>query len=226
MFGRGRSRPVDDSDLPAGMAWRIHLGRRPICHTQPFIDGPRRLASHLVFPRCAVAIFSTRLHGFANRTLVLGLKFSGISLGKYLPSPWQCASRLVHPCTLESARRMVGWGNLRVAPGSGRIGRLDFGAEESPDGLLFFAHFAGLDRICRSDEKTSLAFLPGSARILFARIICESDRLHVTGSIALDPLAERKTDRLAGVVGNPSIHRARSRCWTAGRLVGEIPSRH
>src|SRR5438128_391042 len=124
MFGRGRSRPVDDSDLPAGMAWRIHLGRRPICHTQPFIDGPRRLASHLVFPRCAVAIFSTRLHGFADRALALGFESHWIPLGQHFVTRCKCPAGLACSFSVENSRCVVGGRSFRSAPGPGPIDRL------------------------------------------------------------------------------------------------------
>src|SRR5205823_3096446 len=146
---RSHARRLDDFCLLACVARRIHLGRRSIRHPQLFADRSGRVAPDLVFTRRAVPIFSVDLHGVTNRTLALGPKSRRISLGKYPASPWQCTSRVVHPCAPQSSRRMVSGDNIRVAPGSGRVGRVDFGTEECSDGIFLFADSVDVDRICR-----------------------------------------------------------------------------
>src|SRR5882724_6281085 len=111
---RREPRRLNGFCLLAGVARRIHLGRRSIRHPQLFADRFGRVAPNLVFPRRTVPIFSVDLHGLTNRTLALGSKSRRISFGKYSASPWQWTSRVVHPCAPESSRCMVGSGNIRV----------------------------------------------------------------------------------------------------------------
>ena len=96
----------------------------------------------------------TNKKGLVYQRIVL--KLSGESLqgtqgyGIHAETVASIASEVkeVHDLGVEIAI-MVGGGNIRVAPGSGRVGRVDFGAEECSDGLLLLAHSVDVDRICR-----------------------------------------------------------------------------
>jgi len=132
----------------------------------------------------------------------------------------------VDTCAIENIGRVAGRGDLRIPSGPGGIGRLDFRAEECPDGVLFFTHIVGLDRICRRNKRASPVCLFFGARILSAGAVGEIHRLHIARSSAFDFLAKGKTDWPERTFGDRSFHRRGGGSRSDGCLVGKVSSRH
>ena len=149
--------------LPTGLAGRVPLGRRR-ARDQAGTPLVARAGANLVrHPRHAAVLSPA-----AQRVLVpapaLGRHDAGIPSRQYRPALPGGISRFVGTAAPESTRRVLGGGDLRLAPGASRIGGLDYGTEEHAFGRVLLGRHAELSALRRAAEQHLLCVGPGPVR--------------------------------------------------------------
>ena len=131
--------------LPAGLAWRVHLGRRCLRNKTGTTLVARPVANLVRHPcHGYAAILPPAAQRLLARAQAVGRCHARLSSGQYLPARHGGPLGGVDPSPPGGPRRVPGGGDLRLASGAGGIGGLDHGTEEHAFGRVLLGGHAEL----------------------------------------------------------------------------------